>query len=215
MEFFIDSANLNEIKEASTWGFVSGVTTNPSLMAKEGKSTAEMIKEIVSLINGPISAEVIGLTAPEMISEGKALSAIHDNIVIKVPLTPEGLKATKYFSGQGIKTNVTLVFSSNQALLAAKCGATYVSPFIGRLDDTGHDGMILIEEIRTVFDNYAIPTKILAASIRHPIHVRNASLQSADVATCPMSVLKSLFHHPLTTSGLEKFLQDYKSKIGG
>lgn len=211
MELFIDSASIDEITKASEWGFVDGVTTNPSLMAKSGRKTSEVITEIASIINGPISAEVIATESKRMIDEGRALADIHPNVVIKLPMTEEGMKACRWFSRNEIKTNITLVFSPNQALLAAKNGATYVSPFIGRLDDIGHDGMGLIEEIRTIFDNYGMNTKILAASIRSPQHVRDAAMVSSDVATLPFSVFKALFHHPLTDLGLEKFLKDYHS----
>ena len=213
MQIFIDTGSLEEIKEAATFGIVDGVTTNPSLIAKTGKSRDEIINEIVKIIDGPISAEVISTDSQGMIEEGKMLSKIHKNVTIKVPMTIEGIKACKWFSDNKIKTNVTLVFSSNQALLAAKAGATYVSPFIGRLDDIGHDGMNLIEEIRQVFDNYAFPTQILAASIRHPDHVRVASLMGADVATIPFDVLKKLYNHVLTDKGVESFLKDYKKSI--
>jgi len=213
MQIFIDTGSLEEIKEAATFGIVDGVTTNPSLIAKTGKSRDEIINEIVKIIDGPISAEVISTDSQGMIEEGKMLSKIHKNVTIKVPMTIEGIKACKWFSDNKIKTNVTLVFSSNQALLAAKAGATYVSPFIGRLDDIGHDGMNLIEEIRQVFDNYAFPTQILAASIRHPDHVRVASLMGADVATIPFDVLKKLYNHVLTDKGIESFLKDYKKSI--
>lgn len=209
MEFFLDTGDINEIKEASKWGIVDGVTTNPSLIAKTGRSQQEIIKEICEIINGPISAEVIATDIDGMIKEGKELSKIHPNVVIKLPMTIAGITALKWFSDNDIKTNVTLVFSSNQALLAAKNGATYVSPFIGRLDDIGHDGMALIDEIRTVFDNYGYQTKILAASIRHSTHVRDAALLGADVGTMPISVLKSLFMHPLTDKGLATFLADH------
>ncbi|OFZ21184.1 MAG: fructose-6-phosphate aldolase [Bdellovibrionales bacterium RIFOXYA1_FULL_36_14] len=213
MQIFIDTGSLEEIKEAATFGIVDGVTTNPSLIAKTGKSRDEIINEIVKIIDGPISAEVISTDSQGMIEEGKMLSKIHKNVTIKVPMTIEGIKACKWFSDNKIKTNVTLVFSSNQALLAAKAGATYVSPFIGRLDDIGHDGMNLIEEIRQVFDNYAFPTQILAASIRHPDHVRVASMLGADVATIPFDVLKKLYNHVLTDKGVEAFLKDYKKSI--
>jgi transaldolase len=214
MQFFIDSAQLEEIRSAAQWGFIDGVTTNPSLMAKTKQKPEDVIKEICSLINGPISAEVLSLKSEEMIEEGKKWARVHPNVVVKIPMTEEGLKAVKWFSLHQIKTNVTLVFSPNQALLAAKNGATYVSPFIGRLDDIGHDGMGLITEIRTIFDNYGFSTKILAASIRHAQHVRDAAMRAADVATVPYGVFKTLFQHPLTDSGLEKFLSDYKKAYG-
>jgi len=209
MEFFIDTADLNEIKASARWGFIDGVTTNPSLIAKTGQSQESVIKEIVEIIDGPISAEVIATDAEGMIAEGKELAKIHDNIVIKIPMTEEGMVACKWFSDNEIKTNVTLIFSPNQALLAAKNGATYVSPFVGRLDDIGHIGLELIEEIRTIFDNFGYTTKILSASIRHAQHVRDSALVGADVATIPYGVLTKLFNHPLTTKGLDQFLADH------
>lgn len=210
MELFIDTADVEEIRKAADWGIIDGVTTNPSLMAKAGRSTRDAIAEITSIIDGPISAEVIAIESKAMIEEGRGLADIHPNIVIKLPLTIDGIKALKWFSAHDIKTNLTLVFSPNQALLAAKCGATYISPFIGRLDDNGHHGMALIEEIRTIFDNYSFETKILAASIRSPQHVREAALAASDVATVPFKILKDLFSHPLTDKGVETFLSDYK-----
>lgn len=209
MEFFLDTGNVDEIRDAAKWGIIDGVTTNPSLIAQTGRTQEEVIKEITEIVNGPISAEVISTDYEGMIKEGAELAKIHDNVVIKVPLTEAGIAACKWFSDNDIKTNVTLCFSCNQALLAAKAGATYVSPFIGRLDDNGQDGMTLIEEIRTIFDNYGFPTKILAASIRHVAHAREAALIGADVSTMPYSVVKGMFHHPMTTSGLEKFLADH------
>lgn len=212
MKFFIDSAVTEEIKEAAALGILDGVTTNPSLVAKSGKDFRTLLKEICQLVDGPISAEVTGLKAEEMISEGKELAAIHKNIVIKVPLTIDGLKATKWFTDNGIKTNVTLCFSSVQALLAAKAGATYISPFIGRLDDVGQDGMELIREIRQIYDNYGFKTQILAASIRHPIHVRDSALAGADVATIPLKTIQALALHPLTDKGLQQFLADWEKR---
>lgn len=209
MDFFIDTADIDEIKAAHAWGIIDGVTTNPSLIAKSGRSNEEVIKEIATIIDGPISGEVIATDSDGMIKEGMELAKIHDNIVIKLPMTEEGMIACNHFSQNNIKTNVTLVFSPNQALLAAKCGATYVSPFVGRLDDVGQDGMELIEEIRIIFDNYAFSTKILAASLRHPQHVKQAALVGADVSTLPFGVIKKLFSHPLTTNGLEQFLADH------
>lgn len=211
MQFFIDTGDIEEIKTASEWGIVDGVTTNPSLIASTGRKQTEVIKEISEIINGPISAEVISTESGKMLKEAEELVKIHDNIVIKLPLTIDGIKACKHLTDNGIKTNVTLCFSSNQALLAAKAGATYISPFIGRLDDIGHDGMALIQEIRAVYDNYGYMTEILAASIRHPTHVRDASLMGADVATMPFKVIKSLYSHPLTSNGLEKFLADHQN----
>ena len=209
MEFFIDTAEIEEIKKAASWGFIDGVTTNPSLIAKSGKKQADVIKEICSIVNGPISAEVIATDYEGMIKEGQELAKIHANIVVKIPMTEDGMKACKWFTDHNIKTNVTLVFSPNQALLAAKNGATYVSPFVGRLDDIGHNGMDLIAEIRTIFDNFGFTTKILSASIRHAQHVRDSAMMGSDVATIPFGVMKGLFNHPLTTKGLEQFLSDH------
>ena len=208
MEFFIDTGDIEEIREASTWGIVDGVTTNPSLIAKTGRSQHEVINDIVKLIDGPISAEVLSTDKDGMLKEAATLAEIHPNVVIKLPLTVDGLAACKELSKKNIKTNVTLCFSVNQALIAAKAGATYISPFIGRLDDVGHDGMELIEEIRAVYDNYGYPTKILAASIRHSTHVRDAAMIGSDVGTMPFKVLKSLYNHPLTDKGLDQFLKD-------
>lgn len=211
MEIFLDTGDINEIKDAAKWGFIDGVTTNPSLIAKTKRPQVEVIKEICDIIDGPISAEVNATKYEEMTVEGDDLAKMHDNVTIKLPMTEDGIRACKYFSEKGIKTNVTLIFSPNQALLAAKNGATFVSPFIGRLDDHGHDGMALIDEIRTIFDNYAYTTKILAASIRHCSHVRDAALVGADVATMPYGVVKKLFTHPLTDKGLAQFLEDYNN----
>lgn len=210
MKIFIDTANVDEIKEAESWGILSGVTTNPSLIAREGRDFVEVVKEITSIVNGPISAEVISLEHEGMIKEAKELVKIHKNIVIKVPMTIEGLKAVKILSDEGIRTNVTLVFSSAQALLAAKAGASFVSPFLGRLDDFGMEGMNLIEEIVTIFNNYGIETEIIAASIRHPMHAVNAALVGAHICTIPFSVLKQMTKHPQTDLGIEKFLEDWK-----
>ncbi len=192
---------------------VDGVTTNPSLIAKSGRDQADVIREIVEIIDGPISAEVLSIDAKGMIEEGKVLSKIHKNVTIKIPMTVEGIKALKYFSDNEIKTNVTLVFSPNQALLAAKNGATFVSPFIGRLDDVGFNGAELISDIKTIYDNYGFTTQILAASIRGPLHIREVALMGCDVATMPYKVLLELFKHPLTDIGLEKFLSDYKNSM--
>ncbi|MBF0299701.1 MAG: fructose-6-phosphate aldolase [Oligoflexia bacterium] len=213
MELFIDTADVEEIRKAADWGIIDGVTTNPSLMAKAGRSTKDVIAEITSIVDGPISAEVIAIESKAMIEEGRILADIHPNVVIKLPLTIEGIKALKWFAAHDIKTNLTLAFSPNQALLAAKCGASYISPFIGRLDDNGHHGMALIEEIRTIFDNYNFTTKILAASIRSPQHVREAALAASDVATVPFKILRDLFFHPLTDKGIETFLSDYKKSL--
>ena len=210
MEFFIDTAITDEIKQASELGLVDGVTTNPSLIAKSGRDFKEVITEITGIVDGPISAEVIALDAEGMLSEGRELAKIHPNIVIKVPMTEEGLKATRIFSGEGIKTNVTLIFSPLQALLAAKAGATYVSPFVGRLDDISQEGMDGVDQIRTIFDNFGYTTKIIVASIRTPMHVLNAALIGADICTIPFSVIKQLAKHPLTDIGIEKFLADWE-----
>lgn len=210
MKFFLDSADINEIRQAGELAICDGVTTNPTLVAKSGQDFRTLLQEIVTLIPGPISAEVVGLTAPEMLAEAEVLAKIHENIVIKLPLTPEGLKACKALSARQIKTNVTLCFQSGQALLAAKCGATYISPFIGRLDDISQDGIQLIREIRDIYDNYDFPTEILAASVRHPQHVIQSALAGADVATCPLKVLMSLYQHPLTDKGLASFMEDWK-----
>jgi len=211
MKFFIDTADVKEIREAHALGLVDGVTTNPSLIAKSGRKFKDVIKEIVSIVDGPISAEVISLDAPGMIKEGKELAKIHKNIVVKLPMTPEGLKACKVLTDKGIKTNVTLIFTSMQALLAAKAGATYVSPFVGRLDDISQDGMGIIDEIRTIFDNYGYMAEIIVASVRNPIHVLNSALIGADIATIPYSVMIQLAKHPLTDAGIEKFLKDWES----
>jgi transaldolase len=211
MKFFIDTADVKEIREAHALGLVDGVTTNPSLIAKSGRKFKDVIKEIVSIVDGPISAEVIALDAPGMIKEGKELAKIHKNIVVKLPMTPEGLKACKALTEKGIKTNVTLIFTSMQALLAAKAGATYVSPFVGRLDDISQDGMGIIDVIRTIFDNYGYMAEIIVASVRNPIHVLNSALIGADVATIPYSVMIQLANHPLTDAGIEKFLKDWES----
>ena len=211
MKFFIDTADVKEIREAHALGLVDGVTTNPSLIAKSGRKFKDVIKEIASIVDGPISAEVISLDAPGMIKEGKELAKIHKNIVVKLPMTPEGLKACHALTEKGIKTNVTLIFTSMQALLAAKAGATYVSPFVGRLDDISQDGMGIIEEIRTIFDNYGYMAEIIVASVRNPIHVLNSALIGADVATIPYSVMIQLAKHPLTDAGIAKFLKDWES----
>ena len=212
MKFFIDSANIQEIREAHSMGLVDGVTTNPSLVAKEGKEFVPLLEEICEIVDGPISAEVVATEANEMFAEGKKLAALHKNIIVKVPLIGEGLKATKMFADAGVKTNVTLCFSSVQALLAAKAGATFVSPFIGRLDDIATDGMKIIEEIRVMYDNYGMETEILAASIRGPKHVQEAALYGADVVTVPYKSLMMLVKHPLTDIGLDRFLKDWENR---
>ncbi len=211
MKFFIDTADVKEIREAHDLGLVDGVTTNPSLIAKSGRKFKDVIKEIASIVDGPISAEVVSLDAPGMIKEAKELVKIHKNIVIKLPMTPEGLKACHALTAKGIKTNVTLIFTPMQALLAAKAGATYVSPFVGRLDDISQDGMGIIEEIRTIFDNYGYMSEIIVASIRNPIHVLNSALIGADICTIPYSVMVQLAKHPLTDAGIKKFLDDWQS----
>lgn len=217
MKFFIDTANLDQIKEAEALGILDGVTTNPSLMAKEGivgdQNVKNHYKAICEIVDGPISAEVISTTYDEMIKEGEELAALHPNIVVKVPMIKDGVKAIKYFSAKGIKTNCTLIFSAGQALLAAKAGATYVSPFIGRLDDISHNGLELIEQIRLIFDNYAFDTEILAASVRHTMHLLECAEIGSDVMTGPLNVITGLLNHPLTDSGLAKFLADHKKSL--
>jgi len=210
MKLFIDTANVEEIRKANELGVICGVTTNPSLIAREGKNFARVVQEICTIVDGPISAEVIATEAPQMVEEALGLSKIHKNIVIKIPMTGEGLKATKILSGKGIKTNVTLVFSANQALLAALAGATYVSPFLGRLDDIGQDGMELIHDIVQIFDNYQIKTEIIAASIRHPMHVTWAAKAGSHIATVPPKVIEDMLKHPLTDIGIRKFLDDWE-----
>lgn len=210
MKFFIDTADVTEIREAHALGVVDGVTTNPSLIAKSGRKFEEVIREITDIVDGPISAEVVSLDHDGMIREAEALAKIHRNIVIKLPMTPEGLKATKTLHGEGIKTNVTLIFTPMQALLAAKAGATYVSPFVGRLDDISQDGMGIIGDIRTIFDNYGFDTEIIVASVRNPIHVLDSALIGADIATIPYSVMIQLAQHPLTDAGIKKFLADWE-----
>jgi transaldolase len=210
LKIFIDTANVNEIREANSWGVISGVTTNPSLIAKEGRDFKEVVKEITSIVDGPISAEVISLDHEGMVKEARELSKIHKNIVVKIPMTIEGLKAVNILSKEGIKTNVTLIFSSAQALLAAKAGASYVSPFVGRIDDVGSEGMELIRGITQIFNNYDIKTEIIAASIRSPMHVIDAAMAGADIATIPYKVLVQMTKHPLTDIGIGKFLDDWK-----
>lgn len=213
MKFFIDTANLDEIKEANDLGVLDGVTTNPSLMAKEGIAGTDNILnhyvKICSIVDGPISAEVIATDFDGIVQEGEHLASLHKNIVVKVPMIADGIKAIKYFSSKGIKTNCTLIFSAGQALMAAKAGATYISPFLGRLDDISTEGVQLIAQIRGIYDNYAFDTEILAASVRHPMHIINCAEIGADVATVPLKAIKALLNHPLTTSGLETFLADY------
>jgi len=210
MEFFIDTASIKEIKEAAALGILDGVTTNPSLVSKEGMDFRKLLDEILAIVDGPVSAEVISTDYEGILKEGKELAAIHKNIVVKVPLIKEGLKAVKTLSDEGIKTNVTLCFSPAQALLAAKAGATYISPFVGRLDDISTPGMELISQIVQIYRNYNYTTKVLVASIRHPLHLVDAALMGADVCTMPFNVIDKLFKHPLTDIGLEKFLADWK-----
>lgn len=210
MQFFIDTADVKEIKEAAAMGLVDGVTTNPSLVAKTGRKFRDVLLEICDVVEGPVSAEVVTLTCDEMMKEARELSALRGNIVVKIPLIPEGLKAVKRCTDEGIKTNVTLCFSPTQALLAAKAGATYISPFIGRLDDVSTEGMQLVADILEIYDHYGYETQVLVASVRHPIHVLQAAKLGAHVATCPLSVLLQLSKHPLTDVGLAKFLDDWK-----
>ncbi len=213
MKLFIDSANVEHIREISSWGILAGVTTNPSLIAREGRDFKQVITEITQLVDGPISAEVIGETSEKMVEEAEELAKIHMNVIIKIPMTGEGLKAVNILRNKGIKTNVTLVFSTAQALLAARAGANFVSPFVGRLDDVAHDGIKLISDIAHIFKIYNIDTEIIAASIRHSPHVVNAAMSGADIATIPYDVLKQMLIHPLTDLGIERFLADWeKSK---
>jgi len=214
MKLFLDTANIEEIKAAHALGVISGVTTNPSLIAREGRDFRQVVREITAIVDGPISAEVTGSAAPEMVVEAEELAAIHPNVVIKIPVTGEGLKAVKALAEKKIKTNVTLVFSANQALLAALAGAAFVSPFVGRLDDTGHDGMELVADIVEIYRNYDFSTEIIAASIRHPLHVVQAARAGADIATIPYKVLKQMLAHPLTDLGIKKFLEDW-AKVSG
>ena len=216
MKFFIDTANVDDIRKANDMGVICGVTTNPSLIAKEGRDFNEVIKEITSIVDGPISGEVKATTvdAEGMIKEGREIAAIHPNMVVKIPMTVEGLKAVKVLSAEGIKCNVTLIFSANQALLAARAGAAYVSPFLGRLDDISQPGIQLIEDIVGIFSNYDIQTEIICASVRNPIHITDCALAGADIATVPYKVIEPMVHHPLTDAGIEKFQKDYKAVFG-
>lgn len=211
MKLFIDTANIEEIREAYALGVICGVTTNPSLIAREGRNFAQVVREIVSVVDGPISAEAVSADAPGMVSEAVELAAIHPNIVVKIPMTAEGLKATKILADKNIRTNVTLVFSANQALLAARAGATYVSPFVGRLDDISQDGMDLVYDIMEIFDRYQLPTQVIAASIRHPVHVVAAAKAGAHIATVPYKVIMQMIKHPLTDAGVKKFLEDWET----
>ncbi len=210
MKFFIDTADVNEIKEAESLGILDGVTTNPTLISRTGRPFKETIEEICTIVKGPVSAEVVSTDTEGIIKEGRDLAKIADNIVVKVPLIKDGLKAVKALTSEGIKVNVTLCFSSNQALLAAKAGGTYISPFVGRLDDKGHTGMEVIDEIRTIYDNYGFETEIIVASIRNPLHVRDAALMGADIATIPFAVFNNIVKHPLTDEGLKNFLADWE-----
>lgn len=211
IKLFIDTANIAEIRDAHALGIVDGVTTNPSLIAREGRDFVEVVKEICAIVDGPISAEVVSLKAADMVPEARALAKIHSNIVIKIPLTAEGLKATKELAGLGIRTNVTLCFSPTQALLAAKAGASFISPFIGRLDDISQVGMTLIADIRTIYRNYGFKTEIIVASVRNPLHILDAAKLGADIATVPYKVLMQLVKHPLTDIGIERFLKDWQN----
>jgi len=210
MKFFIDTANIEEIKKAWELGVIDGVTTNPSLISKEKKEPVALFREICAIVDGPISAEVIGTRADDMIKEAEELAKIHENIVIKIPMIEDGLRAVKRLTAAGIRTNVTLIFSPSQALLAAKAGATYVSPFVGRLDDISHNGMDIVADIQTIYENYDFDTEIIVASVRNPLHVIEAALIGADIATIPYSVIGQLIKHPLTDIGLEKFLKDWE-----
>ncbi|MBP1760034.1 MAG: transaldolase [Firmicutes bacterium] len=212
MQFFLDSANIEEIKQAWNMGVIGGLTTNPSLVAKEGKDFHELLKTVIGVVDGPISAEVIALDHEGMLQEAHVLAAIHPNIVIKIPMTEDGLRTVKVLNAEGIKTNVTLVFTANQALLAARAGATYVSPFLGRLDDIGENGLNLLADICEIYQAHGISTKTIAASIRNPVHVTESAKIGADFATVPFGVLRQLFRHPLTDAGIEKFLADWKKR---
>jgi transaldolase len=214
MQFFLDTGNIDEIKQALDWGILDGVTTNPTLISKTGRSFMEVAKEIVKLVDGPVSLETVSLNAEGMIKEGRMLAELGDNVVVKIPMTPEGVKAIKVLESDGIPVNVTLIFSPAQALIAAKAGATFVSPFIGRIDDVSGEGMKLIREVKTIFDNYDIDTEIIVASVRHPMHVVEAALIGADICTMPFEVMKKLFNHPLTDKGLEQFLKDWEKVPG-
>lgn len=210
MKFFIDTANIDEIKEANSMGMVDGVTTNPTLIAKEDGKFEDIIKQICEIVDGPISAEVISLVADGMVAEARKLAGIHKNIAVKIPMTVDGLKAVRTLSSEGIKTNVTLVFSPLQALMAAKAGATFASPFVGRLDDLSQDGLILVEQIVEIYNNYAFDTEVIVASVRNPLHVLESAMMGADIATIPFNVLKKLAAHPMTDKGIQSFLDDWK-----
>lgn len=210
MKIFLDTADIDQIREAVSWGIVDGVTTNPTHVSKTGRSARQLYEEICRTVPGPVSLETLSLDAKEIVAEGRQLAAIADNVVVKVPIMREGLKAVKQLSAEGIKTNVTVTFSPLQALLAAKCGATYISPFVGRLDAVGHLGMDLVRQIKTIYDNYGYQTEILVAAVRHPVHVLEAALAGADVCTMFFDVMKQLYDHPLTDRGIEMFLEDWK-----
>ncbi len=210
MKLFIDTANIDEIKEINDWGVICGVTTNPSLIAKEGKVFKDVVKEITDIVDGPISAEVISLNSEEMLEEARDLAKIHKNIIIKIPMTKEGLKAVKVLNSEGIRTNVTLIFSANQALLAARAGASYVSPFVGRLDDITNEGMDIVRDIADIFDIHGIDCEIISASIRHPMHVLDSAKAGAHIATIPYKVFDQMLKHPLTDIGIDRFLMDWK-----
>ncbi len=211
MKIFLDTANVDQIREAASWGVVDGVTTNPSLIAKEGRVFEDVVREICEIVDGPISAEVISLEADGMVKEARELAKIHENVVIKIPMTKEGMKAVRVLSSEGIRTNVTLVFSPAQALLAAKAGASFVSPFVGRLDDISHLGMDLVRAIADIYGTYGYETEIIVASVRNPVHVIDAALAGADIATVPYKILDQMFKHPLTDIGIERFLKDWES----
>ncbi|AKI97749.1 fructose-6-phosphate aldolase [Kosmotoga pacifica] len=218
MKIFLDTANLAEIKKAVEWGIIDGVTTNPTLVAREGAVFEERIKRICEVVKGPVSAEVTGLDYDSMVSEARALSKLSEHVVVKIPMTPDGVKAVKTLSDEGIKTNVTLVFSTSQAILAMKAGATYISPFVGRLDDISNDGMKIVQEIMKVIDNYGFKTEVIVASVRHPMHVVQAALIGAHIVTTPFKTLEALFKHPLTNIGIERFMSDwheYRKKLTG
>jgi transaldolase (EC 2.2.1.2) len=214
MQFFLDTGNVDEIKQALEWGILDGVTTNPTLIAKTGRPFMEVVKEILQLVDGPVSLETVSRDAKGMVEEGRKLAELGDNVVVKIPMTPEGIIAVQELESEGIPTNVTLVFSPTQALIAAKAGATFVSPFIGRLDDISSEGMKLIRDIKTIFDNYDFDTQIIVASVRHPMHVLEAALIGADICTMPFEVMKKLFQHPLTDKGIELFLKDWEKVPG-
>ena len=210
MKLFLDTADVAQIREVRTWGILDGVTTNPTHVSKTGRPAADVYREICNLVDGPVSLETLGLTADEIVSEGRVLAKFHKNVVVKVPLMKEGLKAVKTLSSEGIKTNVTVTFSPLQAMLAAKCGATYISPFVGRLDAVGHVGMDLVRQIKTIYGNYGFKTEIIVAAVRHPIHVLEAALAGAGICTMSFDVLQQLYQHPLTDIGIEMFLNDWK-----